>query len=296
MACPGYAAQVLLGGAASEPDKVLAGSVVDDDVRGVDFRLGELEVEGAQFFDEEFGDDEVAVPFAVARDDVPRCGVGGGFFQKVLIGGLEFVPHGAVGEVGRFEFPEFLGVLEAGFEAFLLFFLGDVEKDFDDGGSFADEHVFEVDDVFVASLPDGVVEEFFDAYGDDVFIMGAVEDDDFAVARYLRMDAPEEVVVEFKRGRAFEGDDFHAVGVHAGEDLPDAAVLAAGIHALQDDEDAVFVLGIQAFLQVLEFGFEVVEEEGGFFLGTLEEGTVGGAVILHFQLFAGCDEIAADVR
>lgn len=41
--------------------------------------------------------------------------------------------------------------------------------------------------------------------------------------------------------------------VHAREDVLDAAILAAGIHRLEDDKYFVLVLGKEFFLQFLQF-------------------------------------------
>jgi hypothetical protein len=50
---------------------------------------------------------------------------------------------------------------------------------------------------------------------------------------------------EFERRRLLEAGDVDALRVDAAEHVPDRAVLAAGVHRLQDDEDRVFVLGVE---------------------------------------------------
>jgi hypothetical protein len=73
--------------------------------------------------------------------------------------------------------------------------------------------------------------------------VGAVEDADLAALRQCRVDAPEEVVRELGRRRGFERDRAAALGVDTGEDLADDTVLARGIEALEDQEEAVLPLG-----------------------------------------------------
>lgn len=77
------------------------------------------------------------------------------------------------------------------------------------------------------------------------------------------VDAPEEVVCEFFFGWFFEGFDLDAQWVDAFEDRSDSAVFAGGIHALEEDEQAVFALGVE---HALAF-FDLFEEAGGFVFG-----------------------------
>lgn len=60
----------------------------------------------------------------------------------------------------------------------------------------------------------------------------------------------------------------------------DAAVLAAGVHGLENDEYFVLVLGKEFFLQFLQFFPQLVEFDQGFFLGSGEEGFVIRGVVL----------------
>ena len=48
--------------------------------------------------------------------------------------------------------------------------------------------------------------------------------------------APEEVVVELFVGRRLEGEDLAALRVDAGHDVLDGAVLAGGVHGLEDQQ------------------------------------------------------------
>jgi hypothetical protein len=61
-------------------------------------------------------------------------------------------------------------------------------------------------------------------------------------------------VVEFLRGRDLEAADVDALRVHPAHDVPDGAVLAAGVEGLQAHEHAVGALGGQPRLVVGEQG------------------------------------------
>jgi len=64
------------------------------------------------------------------------------------------------------------------------------------------------------------------------------------------VDAPEEVVALLERGGRLEGGDVAALGVDAGEDVADGAVLASGVQALKDDEKRLLLAGVEDFLEV----------------------------------------------
>ena len=68
-------------------------------------------------------------------------------------------------------------------------------------------------------------------------VMRAVEDADGAAARAVPVGAPQEVVHQLLLARAPEGVHRDAERPGAVEDAPNGAVLAAGIGALQDDEE-----------------------------------------------------------
>ena len=87
-----------------------------------------------------------------------------------------------------------------------------------------------------------------DTRGEDVFVVGAVEDADHAAGRDLGVDAPEEVVAGFEWGGDFERGDVAALGVDAGEDVADGAVFAGGVHALEDDEQGFGLAGVEDVL------------------------------------------------
>ena len=71
------------------------------------------------------------------------------------------------------------------------------------------------------------------------------------------MDAPQVVVGQLEVARRLETGDSDPARVQVLEDLADGSVLAAGIHGLQDDEDAVFALGPEALLELLESEVEL---------------------------------------
>jgi hypothetical protein len=91
-----------------------------------------------------------------------------------------------------------------------------------------------------------------DADDEDFLVVGPVEDRDRAPLGGQALVAPEEVVVEVLGRRDLEAVDRDALRVHPAHHVPDRAVLAGRVHRLEDDEQAVCVLGGEACLQVVE--------------------------------------------
>ena len=89
--------------------------------------------------------------------------------------------------------------------------------------------------------------------------MRAVEDPDLSAGRKRCADAPEVVVRELGRSRCLERGHPAALGIEALEDRPDQPVLAGRVKPLEDEQDAVAGLCVQALLQLLEPLAELVE-------------------------------------
>ncbi len=96
--------------------------------------------------------------------------------------------------------------------------------------------------------------------------MRAVEDADLAGFGQGPSDPPEEGVRALLGGRRLEAPDAAARGVEMPDDVLDRAALAAGVHALEDQQDPAAVTrrarGPQAFLQVGE-AFDHLEDSAG---------------------------------
>ena len=76
-----------------------------------------------------------------------------------------------------------------------------------------------------------------DPHDQHFLVIRAVEDADPAAFGQDPGVSPEEVVVELLGGGMLEAIDLAALGVHARHDVLDRAVLAGGVHGLEDQQD-----------------------------------------------------------
>ena len=103
------------------------------------------------------------------------------------------------------------------------------------------------------------------------------------------MDTPEVIVREFEGARPFEGGDADALGIHLVEDAADRAVLAAGVHRLKDDEEALFALGVEERLEFVDLFGELFHEFFALFFVDGEKALVGRGDRGEIDLRAGAD-------
>jgi len=217
---------------------------------------------------------------------VLAAGVG----EDVFVGLGVLVPELTLFEVGGGELPVLVRVVDAGLEAAGLLVVGDVEEELEDDDVVVGDGLLPLVDVLHALVGGFGADEAVDAGGEDVFVVGAVEDFDHAAGWGLDLAAPEEVVAGFDGGWDLEAGDVAALGVDAGEDVVDGAVFAGGVHALEDDEEGFGLRGVEDVLEVRELVAMFGEDGlGGAFVG--DAVVVGGGEVGEFYLAVGLDEV-----
>ena len=92
------------------------------------------------------GDDQPRVFLVVGGNDEPRRVINASCAEAFLIGLGVLVPEFALLQIRVAEFPVFLGVVDTFEKAFALFFLRQVEKDFDDASPVDGEVLFKIVD------------------------------------------------------------------------------------------------------------------------------------------------------
>ena len=96
------------------------------------------------------------------------------------------------------------------------------------------------------------------------------------------MHSPQKIVVQLFRCRLLERRYLAALRIHAGKDVADGAVLAAGIQSLKHHQQSVALVGVQHVLQLAQF-FDVGLNVG---LGLADSERVGGIAFAEVRPFA----------
>jgi hypothetical protein len=241
----------------------------------VDGRLWEFELQALHEVNDDGGDGEVAIPLVVGGDDEPRGMLAAGGREDVVVGVHVARPELALVNVSVGQLPVFFLVVDAGLEATGLFVARDVEIELEDEDVVVGEKALELVNVFEAAVGNIAGDELVDARREDVLVVRAVEDADHSTRWHLGVGAPEKVVAGFEWGGHLEGSDIAALGINSREDVADGAVLACGVHALEDDEQGLGLAGIKDFLQISQLRAVCGEDRFGSVLGP-EGAGVGG--------------------
>ena len=132
---------------------------------------------------------------------------------------------------------------------------------------FADEHTvvaeiaLEATDVPEAVLPDVFRDQLggefllleqclMHADHQDLLIVGTVEDADTATLGQVLVATPEIIVVEVLGRWRLERHHLAALRIDAGHHMLDGAILASGVHRLEDEEHGPAVLRVEPVLQL----------------------------------------------
>jgi len=99
-----------------------------------------------------------------------------------------------------------------------------------------------------------------DANDKDFFVVGAVENANVTSFGKAANRTPEEVVAEFQVAWLFEAENLAALRIHPRHDVFDDAILAGGVHCLQNQEQSVAVMSVQKPLQSIEL-FDVMGQD-----------------------------------
>src|SRR3954464_3986939 len=231
-----------------------------------------LRIDACESVDDHAGHRDPQEPLVVRGDDVPGRVLRARPAQHLRERLLVLLPVAALLDVVRVELPVLLGVVDPPQEAPPLLLFGEVEEDLHHRKAVFDERSLPVVDLPVPALPDRsgarergqllALEQLgMHADHEHVFVVRAVEDRDLPPCGQLQAVPPEKVVVELLRGGRPKTMHDDALRVDAAHDVPDGAVLAAGIECLKRNQQAVCVLRRESRLIVLEH-FDALMEKG----------------------------------
>lgn len=101
------------------------------------------------------------------------------------------------------------------------------------------------------------------AHDQHLFVVRAVENADAPAFGQVARGAPEEIVLQFLRARVLEAEHLAALGVDARHHVADGAVLAGGVHRLEDHQQGVAVRGVEQALLVAQLIDLVLQQFAG---------------------------------
>ena len=208
---------------------------------------------------------------------MPGRPFGAGIREHLLERPLIVVPVPSLTGITGGELPVLLGLIDASEEALTLLLSRQVQEQLDDMEALVDKVALPIVDLAVAALPDvalargrrqllAVEDLIVDTDDEHFLVVGAVEDADLAASRKASCGTPEVVVVELLGRGLLERVDAHALRIDAAHHVPDGAVLARGVHGLEDDQQPICVLGGEFRLQFGEHLHAVSQRRPGFCL------------------------------
>ena len=161
---------------------------------------------------------------------------------------------GALVDVARVVLPVLVRTVETFGETRLLLVLRHHQAAFDDRGATGDQFGLELVDEVVPLLPLRARDEVVHPDGQDIFVVRPVEDPNPSRGWEGLVDAPQEVVLQFLRGRLAEALDAQPLWVDETTHVPDDAALAGRVHTLQNQQNRAVVtgatVGVQQLLEV----------------------------------------------
>ena len=191
--------------------------------------------------------------FRVGRHHGPRRPGRAGGAQQLLVSGLVGVPLRPRRQVVHVELPVFERVVQAILQALALLVLADVQHELQDERAVLAEHALKVVQLRIALLLHLRADAAIHHRHQHVFVMAAVEDDDFAIARHLRVNAPQVVVRQLDAGGPLPRHHAHTQRAGVSEHATHRAVLARGVHALQHDQELEALVAKEHVLQLVDF-------------------------------------------
>ena len=163
-------------------------------IGGIKIGLGIVHLQTFQRISHGFCHHQVAMPFAIRRNDKPRSVIRVGLVDHIFIGLHEFIPSCTILQISGIEFPVLIRPVDTLLEAGPLLVLADIQKKLQNKRALVRQHFLEVDDVLIAFLPNCFRIDASNPHGNDVFVVTAIENDNFSPARQFLVNPPEIIV------------------------------------------------------------------------------------------------------
>jgi hypothetical protein len=154
-------------------------------------------------------------------------------------------------QVVRIELPSLRRIVQAGQEALSLLVEGDVQAHLHDRHPGGRGRRLEPVDLGEPGEPHGPRNETVYPDDEDVLVVRAVEDADLAGPRQGLRDPPQEVVAALLGRWRLEPSDLRPLRVEPADHMDDGAVLPAGVHALEHEQQGTGALRVEALLELV---------------------------------------------
>src|SRR5262244_949361 len=202
-------------------------------------------------------------PLVVRGHDVPGRPLGCGAADHGLVSIHVVVPVLALLHVVDRELPELPRIVESLEEPRFLLLLGHVQEELQHHGAVVAEIPLELSDgpialleellgVDLAGKPLPLEQLLVHPYRQHLLVVRAIEDADAPAFGEATSAAPQEVVVELLIAGRLEGGDLASLGIHAGHDVFDRAVLARSVHGLEDEQHRPPLLRVEHVLELAQ--------------------------------------------
>ena len=172
--------------------------------------------------------------------------------MKAILVGLHVVfPVFPLVNVGGAELPVLVRLIDAREESLSLLLVREMQKDLHDPRAVAMKVLLHVHDGAIPLLPDVLLvaqllgkplaAENLRMHSNDqhFLVIGTVEDADPAALGKAACRAPEKIMLQLFGAGLFEAEDLAALRIDAGHDVPDGAVFAGAVHALEDQQQRI---------------------------------------------------------
>src|ERR1700689_1682488 len=136
-----------------------------------------------------------------------------------------------------------------------------MEEELEDTGAVTVEMLLQVDDGTIPLLPDGLLVEQLSRKpltaenlrmhpnDEHLLIVRAIENADPPSFRQMAGGAPKKIVLQLLGARLLETENFAALRIDPGHDVPDGAVLAGSIDPLKNQQQRLAIVRVVKLLQ-----------------------------------------------
>src|ERR1035437_6495906 len=157
-----------------------------------------------------------------------------------------------------------------------------MEEEFDDSKAVSGEVALKSADILETLFPDVLCDEFagdflflqnfrMHAHDEGFLVVASVKNTDAAAQWKALRATSQEILIKLFLRRSLEREYLAALGIYPGHNMLDRAVFTCGVHGLEDDDEAPFSFGVEAFLEFFKHQEVFLEKPLGFLFAFFAE-------------------------